>query len=139
MASKQSILAEKFCDTPVKIEFFNFHTWGCPRYVLNSRGQTGSMIPMWDLELHLVIYAGHLPCHVGSVALILNLKTLHVSPQYYITFDHEYLTAPFLASEDVPPNWAKLFAQSKSSADVDYDLTVVRIKVQDHPTIPLPD
>ena len=29
--------AEKFYDTPVKIEVGNFHIWGCPCYVLDSR------------------------------------------------------------------------------------------------------
>ena len=72
--------AEKFCETPVKLQLNDFHTWGCPCYVLDSRAQQGNMVPKWDPRSRLGIYVGHSPCHVGSVALVLNPKTLHFSP-----------------------------------------------------------
>ena len=131
--------AEKFCNTPVKLEVNNFHTWGCPCYVLDARGQNGNMIPKWDPRSRLGIYVGHSPCHARSVALVLNPKTLYVSPQYHVAFDDDFSTVPFLASTDVPPNWAALVSCSESSTDLDYDLAEVWIQAQGDPTTPPPD
>ena len=128
--------AEKFGDTPVKIELQNFHTWGCPCYMLDSRAQTGQMVPKWDPRSRLGIYVGHSPCHAGSVALVLNPQTLHVSPQYHKVFDDEFSTVPFLASEDVPPNWAALIEKSKSVTPLEYDLAEEWVKAQGDPTVP---
>ena len=71
--------AEKFSNVQVKVELKNYHTWGCPCYVLDSQAQTGTMIPKWDPRSCLGIYVGHSPCHAGIVALVLNLQSMHVS------------------------------------------------------------
>jgi hypothetical protein len=34
-----------------------------------------------------LVYLGHSPCHAQNIALILNLSTGHVSPQYYMVYD----------------------------------------------------
>ena len=55
----------------------NFHTFGCPIYVLDARLQLagGPGPPKWDPRARLGIYVGHSPHHSGSVALVLNPKT----------------------------------------------------------------
>eukprot|EP00957_Ditylum_brightwellii_P191740 14596807-Ditylum_brightwellii.AAC.1 len=64
----------------------NFHIWGCPTFVLNSRSQSNTEIelPKWDP------------------------KTGHVSPQYHVVFDDEFYTVPYLQSSKPPPNWIDL-------------------------------
>ena len=69
---------QKFSGTTENINMHDLHTWGCPCHILDRRMQSGSMIPRWDSRSRLGIYLGHSPCHTGSVALVLNQKTLHV-------------------------------------------------------------
>ena len=88
--------AEKFSDAQVKVELKDFHTWGCPCYVLDSRAQTGTMIPKWDPRSCLDIYVDRSPCYAGNVALVLNPRTMHLSPQFYLCFDDKFTNVPFL-------------------------------------------
>ena len=111
---------QKFCGTSEMMDVGDVHTWGCPCYVLDKALQTAKMLPKWDPRSRLGVYLGHSPCHAGSVALVLNPKTLHFSPQFHVVFDHDFTTVPFLASQDVPPNWSQLVFYSAS--DEDYDL-----------------
>ena len=131
--------AEKFSDAQVKIEIGDFYTWGCPCHVLDSRAQTGNMRPKWEPKSRLGIYVGNSPCHAGNVALVLNPKTMHVSPQYHLIFDDEFTTVPFLASEEVPPNWAKLVEKSESVSTADYDLAQIWIQAHEDATKPALD
>ena len=79
-------------------------------------------MPKWGPRSRLGIYLGHSPCHAGSVALVLNPKTLNVSPQYYIVFDDHLTTIPFLSKGQVPPNWKELVDScSEHATDSDFD------------------
>ena len=61
------------------------HPWGCPVYVLESKLHNDSKgLPKWEPHSHLGIYLGHTPVHAGSVTLVLNPGTGHVSPQYHL-------------------------------------------------------
>ena len=129
--------AEKFSDAQVKVELKDFHTWGCPCYVLDSREQTGTMIPKWDPRSRLGIYVGHSPYHAGNVALVLNPRTMHVSPQFHLCLDDELTTVPFLAGDDIPPNWSELVSHSESVTPEDYDLAQHWIKATEDPKTPV--
>ena len=60
----------------------DFHTFGCPCYVLNSCLQTNPKgAPKWDPRSRSGIYIGRSPAHAVNVALLLNPKTGLVSPQ----------------------------------------------------------
>ena len=113
---------EKFCKANMKIDLRDIHTFGCPCYILDKNLQTSNMIPKWDPRSRLGVYLGHSPCHAGSVALVLNPKTLHVSPQFHVAYDDSFSTVPYLALSDVPPNWAKLVKESEMTSENDYDL-----------------
>eukprot|EP00957_Ditylum_brightwellii_P076868 5842871-Ditylum_brightwellii.AAC.1 len=67
-----------------------FHAWGCPVFVLDADLQTvhGRGPPKWNPRARAGVYLGHSPVHAGNVALVLNLQTGHVSPQYHIVFDN---------------------------------------------------
>ena len=97
------------------------------------------MVPKWNPRSRLGIDVGHSPYHAGSVALVLNPKILHISPQFRVAFDDDFSTVSFLSSDDVPRNWADLVVKSESSIDEDYDLAEVCVKAQCDPTIPPSD
>ena len=61
------------------------HPWGCPIYVLDHHLQdvSGGM-PKWEPRSRLGIYLVRSPFHASSVALVLNPRTGHVSPQYHV-------------------------------------------------------
>ena len=77
---------------------------------------------------------GHSPCHAGSVALVLNPKPLHVSPQFHVAFDVTFSTVPYLATSDVPPNWSVLVKKSERTSQHDYDLARTWMDLQQNPT-----
>ena len=76
---------------PSKIIMSNFHTFGCPCYVLDHRLQYGNgAVPKWEPRARMGIYVGCSPSHASNVALILNPRTGHVSPQFHVVFDDDY-------------------------------------------------
>ena len=36
-----------------------------------------------------------------------------MSPQYHLAFDDEFSTVPYLATDDVPPNWKAMVEASE--------------------------
>ncbi len=62
------------------------------------------------------MYLGHSPFHAGSVALVFNPCTGHVSPQYHVVFDNTFSTVPFMDNGTVPPHLADLHKHSTERA-----------------------
>ena len=67
-----------------------------------------------------------LPCNLafnaGSVALVLNPATGHVSPQFHVLFDEEFSTVSFIREGKIPLNWTncvQLRSQISSSKNID--------------------
>lgn len=114
----------KFTKTDVQGDLRKCHPFGCPVFVLEAKLQNHlAILPKWDPRARVGVYLGHSPCHAGSVALVLNPKTLHVSPQYHVVFDDEFSTVPFMKNGEVPPHWSDLVKQSTELAtDEDFDL-----------------
>jgi hypothetical protein len=70
-----------------------YHTFGLPRFVLDSCLQSGvGGAPKWEPRYCLGMYVDHSPSHAGSVALVLNPRTGHVSPQFHVVFDDHFTT-----------------------------------------------
>ena len=63
------------------------------------------------------IYLGHNPTHAGSVAMVLNSATLHVSPQYHVIFDDIFSTVSSMANGEIPDNWLDLVKLSEEHMD----------------------
>ena len=103
----------------------DFHTFGCPCYILDSRLQTNPKgVPKWEPRARVGIYLGRSPAHASSVALVLNPKTGLVSPQYHVVFDDDFTTVPHLRKGTVPPNWSKLVEGSREKTTSEFfDLT----------------
>ena len=51
--------------------------------------------------------------HAGTVSLVLNPKTGHVSPQFHIIVDDLFTTVPFMQKNQLPPNLADLDENSQ--------------------------
>ena len=50
------------------------------------------------------VYLGNSPFHAGSVSLVLNNRTGHVSPQYHVVFDYTFSTMEDMRKGAVPGN-----------------------------------
>ena len=103
-----------------ELDVKSFHTFGCPCYVLDNRLQSGlTILPKWEPRARMGIYVGRSPAHASNVALILNPRTGHVSPQFHVVYDDDFTTVPYLRTGKVPPHWEKLIQQSAQFDRVD--------------------
>ena len=93
---------EAFGKTRVMTNPKHWHHFGCPAYVLDGALQGGAGIfHKWKERSKMGIYLGRLPPqHARLVALVLNLTTGHVSPQFHIKFDPSFHTT---SEEERPP------------------------------------
>ena len=66
--------------------------WGCPAYVLDPTLQDGKKLPKWDPRSRQGKYLGFSSEHASSVALVLNLRTKRISPQFHLLFDDYFTT-----------------------------------------------
>ena len=89
----------------------DYHTWGCPVFVLESQAQM-KMDPKWNPRSRIGVYLVQSPKHSGNVALVLNPKTLHVSPQYHVVMDDEFTTVEEMRNIEIPKNWLDLVQNS---------------------------
>ena len=97
------------------------------------------MLSKWEPRSRLGVCLGHSPCHAGSVAFVLNPKTLQVSPQFHVVIDNNFSTVPLLSSDDVPPNWKEMVDASEISTAQDYDLVKIWDESQQDTTTFQPD
>jgi len=80
--------------TPIKSELYtgqkgknwldNFHTLGCPTFVLQPRLQQGQKILKWEPRSRMGVYLGHSPVHAQMVQLVLNLQSGLILSQYHL-------------------------------------------------------
>jgi hypothetical protein len=70
----------------------SFRPFGCPVYVLNKDLAAGQAISNWYKRARVGVYLGQSPVHARSVALILNIQTGLVSPQFHVAFDDLFET-----------------------------------------------
>ena len=80
-------------NSSVDINPKHWKPFGCPTYVLKSelQGTTG-IHPKWDARSLAGIYLGQSSIHNRNVALVLNIHTGYVSPQFHVKFDESFRT-----------------------------------------------
>ena len=83
---------ERFSQVQVAPRVRHSHTFGCPVYVLDGKLQVGKRLPKWEDRSRIGLFLGWSPRHSRKVALVLNLKTGHVSPQFHVVFDDLFET-----------------------------------------------
>ena len=111
---------EKFSGVKVAPKLRHFHAFGCPTYLLDNALQGNHGAPKWKQRARLGVYLGPSPNHARSVALVLNPRTGHVSPQFHVKFDDFFETVCDKSMYfDAPaPEWKYLsgFAVRKDQA-----------------------
>ena len=120
-------------------EIRNEHTLFCPTFMLNRPLQTNSkFLPKWDPRSTVGIYLGMSPFHASNVALFLDLKTGHVTPQYHLVFDDSFTTVEYLNKGTTPPFWTDLvrhntedFGIIDPSTSLDLEIEKVMYKERD--------
>ena len=55
--------------------------------------------------------------HDRNVALILNLPISHISYQYHVVFDNQFLTVTYLSKDEYLLNWKPLVLEHAKYAD----------------------
>jgi GAG-pre-integrase domain len=102
---------EIFASTNIKFNIKNFHTFGCPMYVLTNtkmrdednqdslainnkidKTKTGPKTSKWESKARLAVYLGPSPNHATSVGLALSLQTGLVSPVFHAKYDDTFQT-----------------------------------------------
>lgn len=84
-----------FSGTHVETNPKHWHHFGCPVYVLEDSLQRGKSKPKggkWKERARIGLYLGRSPQHARNVALILNIKTGRVSPQFHYRVDSMFHT-----------------------------------------------
>ena len=114
---------EIFSGVQIAPKLRHFHAFGCPTYVLVNALQSGQGAPKWKERARLGVYLGPSPNHAGSVALVLNPRTGHVSPQFHVKFDDFFETVQAKSTDlDTPgPAWKYLsgFAAKRGTTKTD--------------------
>jgi hypothetical protein len=90
--SKRASPLEIFSNTTIRPQLKHFHAFGCPAYRLNRSLQGGKNQLEWEQRSEPVVYLGGSPKHVSPIALVLDLTTAHVSPQFHLKFDDLFET-----------------------------------------------
>lgn len=91
----------------------DFHTFGCPVYVLDPRLQQGHKIPKWQPRSRQACYLGHSPRHAQTVPVVLNIKTGLCSPQYHVVFDDHFTTVSKTTTTSSQTQWEELFKHNR--------------------------
>ena len=99
----------KMAGTQMHGDLRHEHPLFCPVFVLDRRLQSGhNIMPKWDPRSNAGVYLGHSPQHASNVALVLNLATGCVSPQYHVVFDDTFSTVEYITNNNEPTNWEEL-------------------------------
>ena len=99
LRSQQYSPIDVFTGQKMNTNLNDFHTWGCPAYVLDPRLAGGKKIPRWLPRSKRGLYLGRSRMHASTVALILNLTTKRISPQFHVVFDDDFTTVGPNSSE----------------------------------------
>jgi hypothetical protein len=83
---------ELFSGTDIRPNLRHHHHFGVPVYVLDSNMQSDKKIPKWMPRARVVIYVGKSLRHARSVSLVLNTRTVLVSPQFHCKYDDTFET-----------------------------------------------
>ena len=95
----------------------NLHTWGCPAYVLEPKlTEAGGKIPKWKPRSRRAQYLGVSPVHAETVALVRNLSTGYISPQFHVVFDDDFETV-YADEDEPPPQWEDMCIFQRFQAD----------------------
>ena len=111
---------EAFHGSRKKPDLILFQPFACPTYVLDNRLQANQKIPKWEWRSRVGLYLGMSMQHARSVALVLNLTTGHVSPQFHVKFDPTFST--------VDPRHGNILPEIKWKREAQFEKSHVAIE-----------
>jgi hypothetical protein len=115
---------EIFTGVKSRNRLHDFHSFGCPIFVLDPSLQQGNKIPRWKPRSRVGVHLGFSPEHASSIPLVLSTTTGLVSPQFHVVFDDYFTTTNCLTTNTLPAHWSTLFTTSCSKfVDDDFDST----------------
>ena len=95
----------------VELQIFptDYHTLGCPVFFLEA-ALKGCLerIPKWEPSSSTGVYLGNAPLYAGPVALILNIITRYMFPQYHVVSNDTFSTVEHTRKGIIPVNWKNL-------------------------------
>ena len=109
---------ELFANVKRRTHIQDYHTFGCPAYVLDARLCNEGRVPKWNPRARRGIYLGMSPEHASNVALIYNPSTGYVSPQYHVVYNDDFTCVSTTKRPDMQSLWETLF---KTNRDVPPD------------------
>ena len=83
---------QAFSGSTVDVNPIHWQPFGCPVYVLTEALQKNTFQNKWKERSRMGVYLGRSPSHARSVALVLNIETGRVSPQFHLVFDPSFHT-----------------------------------------------
>ena len=95
--------------------------WGCPTYVLEAEIQNGMKKPRWKRRSKVGQFLGVSKHHAGTVALVRNLQTGYVSPQFHVVFDELFETV-YNGGGVTPERWQRLDIVNYAPADEEQEI-----------------
>ena len=96
---------QEFARSKIDANPIHWHPLFCPVYILSRALQTGSPHNKWRERSTPGVYLGRSPIHARSVALVLNLKTGRVSPQFHIKMDPTFSTVSGMDGNNPPQSY----------------------------------
>lgn len=100
------------------------HPLFCPVYTLHKKLQGGiGGIPKWEPKSNAGVYLGHSPEHSSDVALVLDLNTGLVSPQFHVVFDDTFSTVEYIRNAKELSNWENLCKYHTENYSIDEEIT----------------
>ena len=96
---------EHFSSTKGHARVKQYNTFGSPCFILDPKLCQKKSVPKWTPWSRQVVHIGISPQHAVSVALVLNLKTGYISPQFHILFDDDFTTTTARIKNKLPDNW----------------------------------
>ena len=97
----------------------NLPVWGCPTYVLQPTLQDGKKLPKWKPRSRRAQFVGWSQVHASNVALVRNLATGYISPQFHVIFDNWFETIAVQEDSEVPPEWDVIVTRGRFQANID--------------------
>ena len=100
---------ERLSSTKGHARVKQFHNFGSPCFILDPKLRQNKYISKWTPQSIQAVYIGISPQHAVSVALVLNLKTGYISPQFRIVFVDDFTTTTARITNKLPDNWDNIF------------------------------
>ena len=87
-------------------DFWHDRVFGCPVYVLEPKLQDGKKTRKLDLRAHLEMFVEFSSVYSSLVALVLDVRTGNIYPQYHVTFDVKFeIVTPLPLSRSLNQHW----------------------------------